>query len=83
MSGVIHSEQIYTLTDYGARAAVGIVDRKSPWPQDLNDDEKQALRRLQRDKCVTCTAKPSNPLLQKKIVNLLDGFVKSRIFDFC
>jgi hypothetical protein len=52
MSRVIRSEHIYTLTDYGARVAVGIVDRKSPWPQDLNDDEKQALRRLQRDKYV-------------------------------
>jgi hypothetical protein len=40
MIRVIRSENIYTLTDYGARVAVGIVDRKSPWPQDLNDDEK-------------------------------------------
>ena len=52
MSCVLRSENIYTLTDYGARVAVGIVDRKSPWPQDLKDDEKQALRRLQRDKYV-------------------------------
>jgi hypothetical protein len=50
MSRVIRSENIYTLTDFGARAAVGISDRKSPWSQDLNDDEKQALQRLQRDK---------------------------------
>jgi len=53
MNRVIRLENIYTLTDYGARVAVGIVDRKSPWPQDLNDDEKQALRRLQRDKYVS------------------------------
>ena len=52
MSPVLLSETIYTLTDYGARVAVGIVDLKSPWPQDLNDDEKRALRRLQRDKYV-------------------------------
>ena len=52
MSRILLSEPIYTLTDYGARVAVGIVDRKSPWPQDLNDDEKRALRRLQKDKYV-------------------------------
>ena len=46
------SEPIYTLTDYGVRVAAGIVDRKSPWPQNLNDDEKRALRRLQKDKYV-------------------------------
>ena len=50
MSPILLSEPIYTLTDYGARVAVGIVDLKSPWPQDLNDDEKLALRRLQKDK---------------------------------
>lgn len=50
MSHVIRSEHIYTLTDYGARTAVGIVDRKSSWPQGFNDDEKRALRRLQGDK---------------------------------
>ena len=52
MSPLLLSEPIYTLTDYGARVAVGIVDLKSPWPQNLNDDEKRALRRLQRDKYV-------------------------------
>ena len=52
MSRVIFSGHIYTLTDYGARVAIGIVDRKSPWPQDLNDGEIQALWRLQRDKYV-------------------------------